>query len=83
MKQFKVLKEKLPDNSVTKYLLQKLKEEDKTSREKFIEMIEKAIEHRDNERKNNNIFRKGSNELNDDFIDDLEELKSKLKEEIG
>ena len=40
--------------------------------------IDGLILHRNTERKNNNIFRKESDELNDDFILDLAILKSHL-----
>ena len=43
-------------------------------------MIERLIGHRENKRTDNTIFRQESDELNDEFITNLEELKSKLKE---
>lgn len=47
-------------------------------RTKILKNIDKLIVHRDNERKNNNIFRQTSDELNEHFIDNLEALKKEL-----
>ena len=46
----------------------------------FIKKLKELIEHRDNERKNNNIWRKSEDELNEDFIDDLNKLIKSLEE---
>lgn len=37
--------------------------------------IDKLIEHRNGERKNNNIFRMSADDLNNQFIEELEKLK--------
>lgn len=56
-------------------LNQKLQEQAKD----FDNELKALIEHRDNERKNNNIFRKSVDELNDDFIEELERFRGLLK----
>lgn len=61
-----------------------VKELDKLRNQKWIRAdkvkkeIEDLIKWRDNERKNNNIFRMDSDELNEDFISELESLKIRL-----
>ena len=47
-------------------------------KQKVNKIIDKLIEHRTNERKNNYIFRKSVDELNEDFIEDLENLKKEF-----
>ena len=42
------------------------------------EAIDKIIEFREMEQKNNNIYRKSCDSLNEDFIDELEDLNKEL-----
>ena len=45
--------------------------------------VEELIEWGDNERKNNNIFRKSADELNEDWIEKLEKLLKDSMKEAG
>ena len=47
-------------------------------RKETINIIGKMINFRNGERTNNNIFRKSSDELNEDFIESLEQLKKEI-----
>lgn len=47
-------------------------------KQKVKEILDRVIEHREMENKNNNIFRLSSDELNNCFIDDIEKALKEL-----
>jgi glutaredoxin-related protein len=45
--------------------------------------IDVVIKHRNDEQKNNNIYRQSEDELNDEFIKNLEDLRDSIREKYG
>ena len=44
----------------------------------ILQKIDNQIKFRESEQKNNNVYRKSSDDLNEDFIEELEDLKKEL-----
>jgi hypothetical protein len=51
------------------------------AKQEFLKELDSLIGWGESEEKNNNIYRKGQDELNEDWIDKIEELKQKQEEE--